>query len=91
MTTAGPAGAGRGLWPDYREDYGDDVDWAEEAEEAQAEEEIGGAEESVVPTYASGRRAPRGAASLRARKTDMTADTAAISPCRRPYLGFAAA
>ncbi|WP_129842219.1 hypothetical protein [Streptomyces sp. RFCAC02] len=42
-----------GLRPESREEYGDDVDWAEEAEEAQAEEEMGGPEES-------GRRMPLG-------------------------------
>ncbi|MFD5320413.1 transglycosylase family protein [Streptomyces sp. NPDC127098] len=36
-----------GLWPEFRDDQGDDVDWAEEAEEAQAEEEFGGPEDSA--------------------------------------------
>ncbi|WP_461034873.1 transglycosylase family protein [Streptomyces mayteni] len=37
-----------GLWPEFRDEPGDDIDWAEEAEEAQAEEEIGGPEDSTT-------------------------------------------
>ncbi|MEV1006710.1 hypothetical protein [Streptomyces sp. NPDC049881] len=99
---AGRAGARRfaaraGLRPEYREDYGDDVDWAEEAEEAQAEEEMGGPEESAAPVSAQGRRALRGAVlpfrrgAAAFHKSDMGGDTVAISPRRRAYLRSAAA
>ncbi|WP_279571484.1 transglycosylase family protein [Streptomyces sp. 8K308] len=36
-----------GLWPEFRDEQGDDIDWAEEAEEAQVEEEFGGPEDSA--------------------------------------------
>ncbi|RKN08689.1 transglycosylase family protein [Streptomyces radicis] len=42
-----------GLWPEFREER-DDPDRAEEAEEAQAEEEIGGPEESAAPERTPG-------------------------------------
>ncbi|RBM08967.1 transglycosylase family protein [Streptomyces sp. PT12] len=42
-----------GLWPEFREER-DDPDRAEEAEEAQAEEEMGGPEESAAPERTPG-------------------------------------